>query len=257
MKIGASYNIFDGTELLGKSIESIRSSVDYVSVVYQNTSNFGKRSTVDILQLLREFVQNKMVDEIREYVPVGTVGHGNEIAKRQIGLDMCRSVGCTHFISMDCDEFYKKEQFDAAASIVVKGGYDSSACMMQTYYKEPTFALEPPETYFVPFIYKIDERSFKMSTKWPVIADPTRKMEPKKFLAFERSQLEMHHYSYVRSDIRAKLHNSSASGNFRNRIEEIAKYHDDWSSDKPAMLAGKEKRLYNVVKTQNYFNITI
>lgn len=258
MKIGASYNIFDGLELLRKSIESIRHSVDYVCVVYQRVSNFGVPAAVNISDLLHDFVNAGLVDQILEYQPsTAKMGHGNEMAKRQIGLDMCKNAGCTHFISMDCDEFYKREEFDAAAKLVADGGYDSSACMMQTYYKEPIFALDPPETYYVPFLYKIDGRSFVMSAKWPVVADPTRKLEAKRFIALDRSLIEMHHYSYVRSDIRSKLRNSSASGNFKSRIEEIAVYHDEWIPGSQALLAGKEKRLYNVVKTQNYFNITI
>ena len=34
MKLGVSYNLFDGEELLESSIKSIRDNVDYVSVVY-------------------------------------------------------------------------------------------------------------------------------------------------------------------------------------------------------------------------------
>ena len=42
MKIGVSYNLFDGEELLESSIKSIRKNVDYISVVYQTISNFCK-----------------------------------------------------------------------------------------------------------------------------------------------------------------------------------------------------------------------
>ena len=45
MKLGVSYNLFDGEELLENSIKCIRDSVDHISVVYQSTSNFGEKST--------------------------------------------------------------------------------------------------------------------------------------------------------------------------------------------------------------------
>ncbi len=41
MKLGVSYNLFDGEELLEKSILSIRENVDYISVVFQMVSNLG------------------------------------------------------------------------------------------------------------------------------------------------------------------------------------------------------------------------
>ena len=42
MKVGISYNLFDGEELLEASIKSVRDNVDYISIVYQTESNFGK-----------------------------------------------------------------------------------------------------------------------------------------------------------------------------------------------------------------------
>ena len=40
MKLGVSYNLYDGEELLRASIRSIRSEVDFVTVVYQEVSGF-------------------------------------------------------------------------------------------------------------------------------------------------------------------------------------------------------------------------
>lgn len=39
-KVGAAYNVFDGTELLEASIRSIRPLVSYVVVVYQTSKAF-------------------------------------------------------------------------------------------------------------------------------------------------------------------------------------------------------------------------
>jgi hypothetical protein len=256
--IGVAYNIYDGEELLEQSIAAIRKNVDLVVVVYQDVSNFGNRQPTSIRPMLESLSSKGLVDIIVEYVPdISKRGHGNEISKRQIGLDTCRKNGCTYFLSMDCDEFYRSDEFEAAKQTIIEEGYDSSACMMQTYYKDPTFAVDPPETYFVPFIYKADDRKFSLGNTWPVTVDPTRRLSVKRLLVLDRSTIQMHHMSYVRRDIRSKLLNSSANANFRDRIEEISKYHDNWEPGRQVLFAGKEKRLYNVVKVENYFNITI
>ena len=52
MKLGVSYNVFDGEELLESSIKSIRSEVDYISVVYQTVSNFGNQCSEELIPLL-------------------------------------------------------------------------------------------------------------------------------------------------------------------------------------------------------------
>ena len=41
MNLGVSYNFFNGEEHLLASIKSIRDSVDFVCLVYQNISNKG------------------------------------------------------------------------------------------------------------------------------------------------------------------------------------------------------------------------
>ena len=258
MRLGCAYNIFDGIELLEYSIKSIRTSVDFICVIYQDISNFGNSSKIDSFSLLNKMKDAGLIDEIVKYIPNTSLkGHGNEIAKRNLGLVTCKNHTCTHFMTIDCDEFYIKVQFDAAKKRIIEGGFDSSACQMQTYYKVPEVCLNPPEAYYVPFIYRIDERKFDIGTKWPVIADPTRRLLPKNILIFDRSELEMHHYSYVRMDIRTKLLNSSANTNFLSRIEEIAKHHDNWTDGDKALLAGKEKRLYDTKKVENYFKIKL
>jgi len=255
---GAAYNLFDGEELLEGSIRSIRESVNFVCVVFQEMSNFGISRKSPLRPVLEDLMTRGWVDQIFEYDPASAKkGHGNEIAKRQIGLDLCRNAGCNYFISMDCDEYYKPAEFAKAKSIIIEDGYDSSACMMQTYYKDPRYRLDPPETYYVPFLYRIDERRLEMGLRWPVVADPTRKMPPKNIMAFTRNVIEMHHFSMLRKDIRAKLWNSSANVNFKNRIEEIAQHYEMWSPGTQAMMPGKERRMYDTVQVENYFNINI
>jgi hypothetical protein len=52
-KLGAAYNVFDGEELLWRSIESIRPVVQFVVVVYQTTSNFGDAAASELMPTLQ------------------------------------------------------------------------------------------------------------------------------------------------------------------------------------------------------------
>jgi hypothetical protein len=61
MKLGISYNLFDAEEHLESSIKQIRNSVDFISVVYQQTSNFGDKSNPNLIKLLNNLANTQLV----------------------------------------------------------------------------------------------------------------------------------------------------------------------------------------------------
>ena len=127
MKLGASFNVFDGEELLEGSIKQIRQQVDYISVVYQTVSNFGNPCNPELVPLLERLKSEGLVDELFEYSPkINKGGHSNEIQKRNIGLALSQGAGCTHHMSMDSDEYYLSSEFEGLKKIVIEGDYDSS-----------------------------------------------------------------------------------------------------------------------------------
>ena len=69
MKLGVAYNVFDGEELLEKSLLSIRPCVDYVCIVYQTKSNFGKGCADGLVDLLNSLVEKQLVDDLVHYTP--------------------------------------------------------------------------------------------------------------------------------------------------------------------------------------------
>ena len=257
MKIGVSYNLFDGEELLKDSIKSIRDEVDYISVVYQTISNFGNSCDEELVSLLEKLQSETLIDELFEYRPkVNKGGHYNEIRKRNIGISLSLGEGCTHHMSMDSDEYYLLEEFKYMKKIIEEGDYDSSACRLLTYYKEPIYILDPPEDYYVSLLYKITPNSeYKISSKLPVLVDPTRCMEPGNCKVFIRDEIEMHHMSYIRKDIRKKLQNSSAVVNFKDRVDKLVDYHNKWEYPKQALMAGAPDKFYNIKKVKKQFNI--
>lgn len=255
MKLGVSYNLFDGEELLEGSIRQIRDQVDHISVVYQLTSNFGNPCNDELLPLLNKLKNDGLINELFEYNPkINNGGHFNEITKRNIGLSLSVGAGCTHHMSMDSDEYYLPEQFKFLKEEMINGTYDSSYCQMKTYYKTWEYQLDPPEEYYVSLIYRINNYSlFEMGKQSPVLVDPTRRMDAGKYRLFKRDEIEMHHGSYIRNDIRSKLTNSSASINFKNDIEKIVTHYNNWVYPNKVLWGGLPSTLHNVKKVKNLF----
>ncbi len=140
MKLGASYNLFDGEELLEPSILSIRKNVDYINVVYQNISNFGEQATSSLEESLIKLKQKGLIDKIIKYTAdLKQDGHYNEITKRNIGLDDCKKEHCSHFMTIDVDEFYISEQFISAKDFIYKNNISHSYCPMYYYISSPKY----------------------------------------------------------------------------------------------------------------------
>jgi hypothetical protein len=250
MRVGVAYNVFDGEELLLPSVRRMRRFADKVVVVYSGTSNFGEHNP-GLAPVLERIERERLADVMVQHFPKkGAAPHRNELDKRNLGLEQC--LDCDVFMTVDCDEFYVPEELDFALRVFVGTGRDSSACKMQTYYKRPDTVIVPAEEYYVPLFYRVDERRFRLSERWPLEADPTRKMPAGQLLEFDRNMIQMHHMSYVRADIRRKLRNSSANANFSARVEEIARWHDEWDGGQ-ALLAGRERRIYDTQTVEILF----
>ena len=256
-KIGVSYNCFSATELLPYSIAQIRKHVNHIVCIIQKESYQNIPFYEDNKQVINDLFTNGLIDDIIYYDNTNQTPKQNECNKRNLGKNALKKAGCTHFLTMDEDELYKSEQFERATKQIIKSGFDSSACQMQTYYKSPRFRVVPPESYFVPFLYKLDDRVFKLGQNYPVLADPSRKLQTTKHYSFNRLELEMFHYSYIRKDIRRKLFNSASAQNYGKRLTEIANYFDLWTYPNKAYLGGSKKRLMNVEEVPNHFEINI
>lgn len=255
MKLGVSYNVFDGEELLEGSIKQIRNEVDYISVVYQTKSNLGNSCDKNLIPLLKKLQKNGLIDYIEEYKPLGINPHFDEITKRNIGLALSRKENCTHHMSMDTDEYYVSDDFSMVKNLMVENDYDSSYCQMKTYYKDWKYQLDPPEEYFVSLIYKIKPNSkYVFAHSCPVLVDPTRRMSLcDKPIILVRELIEMHHGSYIRNNIRTKLTNSSASINFMNEIDKIVEHYDNWEYPQEVLWGGAPSKLLKVKEIKSIF----
>lgn len=242
---GVSYNLFDGEENLRESILSIRDSVDYISIVYQKISNYGNKCSDELIPLINQLVNEKLVDELYEYKPkLNLSPHFNEINKRNIGYLLSDESMMLYHMSIDTDELYIKEELEHIKTQYLDNNLDSGFCQMLTYYKSKNYILDPAEEYFVSLFYKITEyNNYFFNANVPVLVDPTRKMNSGNYKIFTRDEIQMHHYSYIRNNIRGKFTNSSANINYKD-IESVIDYYNNWNSGDDALILGSEIKKY-------------
>lgn len=71
------------------------------------------------MPFLLNLKEKRIVDDIIEYVvnehdspQDGIHFERSDVAKKNMGLELARLKGCTHFTSLDTDEFYTKAEFE-------------------------------------------------------------------------------------------------------------------------------------------------
>jgi hypothetical protein len=272
MKLGVSINYWDCGELLLDTIRCIRPFADHLSIVFQLKSNYGQKMSINDLRVLNYVRDNKLVDEIiRAERPESDLRMGEKIIagihetrKRNIGLELARNQFCTHYMSMDADEFYKPSEFINIKKEMDKGKYEVILCQMQTYYKTPVYRIAPPEDYYVPVMYKITpELKFTAmpADEFPTkeqsfLVDPSRRCVVNSAFICDRNFAEMHHMSYVRQNIARKLSNSSAKLNYKpEQFNKCLDYYNNWQPHQKAMLIGTALYYHRVEVVPDFFNL--
>jgi hypothetical protein len=242
-KLSASYNAFDAIDLIEESIIRIRDHVDFISVVFQFVSNRGAKCNDADVDYLISLKEKGLIDSLNKYSPKLNVHpHINEIAKRNLGLQLAMNAQCTHHMTIDCDEYYIPAEFEKARNIIYADKIGSSALQMLTYYGDKNHVIDPPETYWCPFISKIQYgySIYRLAAAYPCYCDPTRKMVPFEgnFCQFDRSLIQMHHLSYIRNDnLQSKLANSSARTAWQKEtVDDVIEHYQNWN---PSILNGK------------------
>jgi hypothetical protein len=210
MKLGVAYMFFNGEEHLYHSVKSIRNQVDYIVVIFQCASNFGKLATTEAISIVSKLKKEKLIDNLLIYKPdFSKDGYENNLLAREHGLQDCLNHQCTHFLPMDSDEYYKEEELKFAKDKIEQHNFDATACPIYCYYKVPTLRLKEVEQgYYVPLIYKINKDSkFIQGGEFPVYVDPIRIMNFNSFYLFNKDEIAMHHMSFVRKNWKSKVEN--------------------------------------------------
>jgi len=240
MKLAAIYNVFDGEELLEYSIKSIKNCVDYIIIVYQTQSNFGALNH-NIESTIIDLKERDLIDEYVYYKTPPRSPQINELTKRNKGLERAKKIGCTHFITIDCDEFYFEDEFNKSKNFIKENDIDTSVCWIQNYHKVPEYKIVGScEPFKVPFINKIYPHTQLTlgGGYFTTQIDPTRQVNTfNKNHFFNKEEIMMHHYTTIRKDIRKKYESWTCRLNYKNdgvideRANKIITYNID--TDEP------------------------
>lgn len=216
MKLCAIYNVWDDGDLLKESFERIKHLVDDVIIVYSNTSNFGEDSPHRIIH------HNSF-----NFEPSGGDARSKETAKRNFGIQKARELGFTHFLIMDADEFYDPEEFKNELKRFQDPNLKGLVCRVKCYFRSPDLTIGY-DTTLVPWVHVLTptircEFNKNYPFAWTCLdgipfthtkqirIDPTRSLNINNDV--EWSEITMHHMSWVRSDVKKKIRNSTARQN--------------------------------------------
>lgn len=245
MKIHGSYNVFDGEELLLDSILYNREILDVVTVIFQEKSNYGEDCDPNLKEFLFDLKKKKYIDNLALFTPnLSKHPHQNELAKNNYGYNLAISSKCDYHMSLACDEFYIKDEFNDIKKFISKYKVDLVTSYMYTYYKSNRYRFKNIENYVVPVLNKVyNNQSYILGSKCHVSIDPTRIMNYNSSVTLPKTNPIMHHYSHVRKNYRKKLENSSAKQNWYQYIEKCVKEYETWKPDSKAFIYDRYEEL--------------
>jgi len=200
MKLGMSFNVFSGADLLKPAILNASHSANYIVCVFSKVSNTGESAPAYLEPLLQDLLREGYVDEVICHSPIVTQSlaqmQGNNRQKRILGKEACKRAGCTHYMSRDCDEFYDVDLFKNA--LFKLSTYDFTACRIYEYALCPTRRNPELSGLYVPVIHDIN-LDYKCNRSVPVLLDKERTVTPiKKYYVHSPDELVMHHMCGVR-----------------------------------------------------------
>jgi hypothetical protein len=218
MKLCAIYTVWGDCDLIIQSMDKIALLVDDIIIIESHKSNSGEESTTDLHHWHNHhwFEPDLRID-----------ARDNETAKRNFGLQIARMQGFTHFIMLDEDEFYDPIEFLGEIKRFEDPKLLGLVCRVKCYFRSPTLTIGY-DTTLVPFIHKITpDLKFCFNKEYPfawtmldripttnskqIRIDPTRSLNINN--GVEWSEVTMHHMSWLRSDIKKKIRNSTARQN--------------------------------------------
>ena len=210
MRLVAIFTVWDDWTLLKYAVGNMRPVVDGIIVIGSTYSNFGEYSPIP-----KEWHTDELfVREPKFHIPLHS-----ETDKRNYGLEIAKSKGYTHFITCDADELYKQDEFLKAKDRVLNENLNGLVCPVVIYFKSPTLTLGRDVT-LVPHIHKLTKtirhefnRGYPHAwIKGQIRIDPSRSLNINSGVEYTE-EVELHHLSWIRSDYKKKIRNSTARSN--------------------------------------------
>jgi len=212
LRLGIAFIIFSGGELLKPVLLNARAMAHRIVVVYSLVSIAGTRAPAYLAPLIAELKRQRLADHWLEVKPeVHAGGPALQNAKRaryELGREICRREGCTHFQGRDVDEFYEAEQFVWA--MLQAQRYDQVIVPLLDYVKAPTVQARRPSRLHVPMIARAD---LPLQAKnYPVLCDFSRMVATENYRIANAEEIVMHHMTAVRfneAELRRKFEGHS------------------------------------------------
>lgn len=255
MRLAALYNVFNGLELLDKSIQQIENLVDEIVICYQTVSYKGEHKP-DVESFVDKYRGRAKFHVIKFEPDTSLFTKENERRKLQLRINFAKQLRCTHFIGMAEDHFYERHEFAQAKHLTEKHDYDVTFTSMYTYFKEPTWQLTPIEDYYAPFISKLyPDTLVAKKHMYPLRVDPSVQLSTcGKWHLWEKDVIMLHHFSMVRSDIEHKFRNAAASVRWpAGRVEKFIEEYNNYNLAENPGVSYFQGRKIKVVN--NYFGL--
>ena len=248
-KYCVSYNVFDGVELLEDSINQIKDFVDYITIIFQTESYWGNKLTQSEIDIVLKLKENGLINDIFHYKNNIHIEKA-QTYKRNLGLKMARENGCTHYMTMDCDEFYTKDDFKTLIDYHEKNTDVVSYIPLEAYYKNTKYMINSEkymdgDLYVSGFFPVTNDITFNYPLNIKV--DPTRKpniSNENKIKIWNKSEIMMHHLSYIRADIYKKINNAFAKFRYKDnqqKFQNIVQCYQNYETNKVALSADGEE----------------
>jgi len=229
MRLGVTYNVFNGAELLKPSILTVRLLSHHIVVVYSVKSITGEDAPKWLVPLLNGLKKDGLVDTLIEVVhPLFSDSLKIQREKRmkyELGRKRCMEMGCTHHMGRDVDEFFDTGQLRNVLDLFEHK--DMVLCPLYDYINQPTTRARQTSPLHVTAFHKAGLHY--EPKKCPVLMDMSRTVVSKSVKVLKENQLVMHHmtgvrYNQVERDRKFQGHshfNLTGKGNRDKFIENI------------------------------------
>lgn len=256
--IGLGIICFEGAEHLQNIISELREDLAYVVVAIQDVSYHGDKMNATDIYECKRLKDIGLIDEIIEVkLDVTKEARLQETAKRNLLTEHIEKQGCSHALIIDSDEYYTKKSFERAVKEIDENDYEITYCQYINYYHDYMHYLVYPfgqnGGMYCPFVTKVKYRNSFECHDFPLPSDPTRRYvrpydridkikdpatgqiyEQKHYTVdyhiFEWSVVKMHHFSWIRENIRKKLNAWSSKKCFDNYEDLIDKAVDRYEN---------------------------
>lgn len=230
-KLGLGIIAFEGLEHIKNITYELRELTDVIVVCLQKLSYHGEPIDESDVAEAMELKELGYIDEILWFTPEdmhtadGPAGPRLiETDKRNFILDYLENtLGCSHSIITDSDEFYDYSDFAKAKDIISSNdNIHITYCQYINYYRDYRHLLVWPFLAYVPFITEAKYRFNFKNGAFDKPSDPTRRYgalpgEPTvKYQVLPFNLIKMHHLSWIRLDISKKIKSWSSRKYFED-----------------------------------------